>query len=97
MLADFERTRDSDPLVIQGAAESQATKLLTALDNAKAITRGADGNVRIRAGCSIPTWLPQTPTIAKLGSVMHAGLVRAEVGDSEISVVERPNKGTKQA
>jgi hypothetical protein len=80
VLADFERVRDSDPLLANGAADSQATKLLDALEGEKAITRDAKGIVRLRAGGSIPNWLPQTPTLAKLASVMREALERAEQG-----------------
>lgn len=74
-LADFERVRESDPLLVQGISEAQ--KLLQALENEGAITRDAKGIVRLRVGGTIPNWLPQTPTLAKLASVMRAGLVQA--------------------
>lgn len=95
-LADFERVRRADPLLVQGA--SQAPKLLEALENERVITRDAKGIVRLRAGSSIPNWLPQTPTLAKLASVMRAGLEQAENGASTTSAVERPPTGkTKRA
>lgn len=86
--ADFEGVRDSDPLLREGAAESQATKLLAALATAKAITQDAKGIIRLRAGGSIPNWLPQTPTLAKLASMMRGALERAEHGASAASTVE---------
>ena len=90
-LADFERVRKSDPLLLQGT--SDASKLLQALENEKVITRDAKGIVRLRAGTAIPNWLPQTPTLAKLASVMRAGLEQAEVGASTTSTVEKVPTG----
>lgn len=81
-LADFEKVRESDPLLAQGA--SNAPKLLQALENEKTITRDPKGIVWLRAGSSIPNWLPQTPTLAKLASVMRAGLEQPEAGASTI-------------
>ncbi|WP_437533141.1 N-6 DNA methylase [Sorangium sp. So ce726] len=92
-LADFERVRDSDPLLAEGTADSQATKLLDALENEKAITRDAKGIVRLRAESSIPNWLPQTPTLAKIASVMHTALERAERGASTTPAAEKPPAG----
>jgi hypothetical protein len=86
-LADFEQVRNADPLLAQGS--SQSVKLLDALENEKAITRDAHGIVRLRAGSSIPNWLPQTRMLTKLASVMLAGLERAELGASKISAVEK--------
>lgn len=95
-LADFERVRKSDPLLAQGASE--ASKLLQALENEKAITRDAKGIVRLRAGGTIPSWLPQTPTLAKLASVMQAGLDQAEAGASTTTAVgEVPTEKAKRA
>ena len=71
-LEDFERVRESDPLLAQGV--SDASRLLKALENENVITRDTKGIVRLRAGRPIPNWLPQTPTLAKLASVMRAGL-----------------------
>ncbi len=88
-LADFERARDADPLLANSAADSQAAKLLDALEDEKAITRDAKGIVRLRAGGSIPNWLPQTPTLAKLASVMRGALERAEQGVSTAPAVEQ--------
>jgi hypothetical protein len=96
-LADFERVRSSDPLLVRGAAESQTSKLLAALEDAKAITRDANGVVRLRAGGSIPNWLPQTPTLAKLASVMRPGLERADVGVPEAPAAETPLGKAKPA
>lgn len=79
-LADFARVRESDPLLAQGV--SDASKLLQALENEKVITRDAKGIVRLRAGSTLPNWLPQTPTLAKLASVMRAGLEQAAGGES---------------
>lgn len=93
-LADFERVRDADLLLAQGA--SQALKLLDALENEKAITRDTQGVVRLRAGSSIPNWLPQTPALAKLASVMRAGLERAELGAST-PAVEKPTGKAQSA
>lgn len=90
-LADFERVRDADPLLAQGA--SQATKLIQALENEKVITRDAEGIVRLRAGSSIPNWLPQTPTLAKLASMMRAGLEQADADASTTPSVERVPSG----
>lgn len=84
-LTNFERVRDSDPLLAQGA--SDAAKLLQTLDDNKVITRDTKGIVRLRAGGTIPNWLPQTPTLAKLASVMRAGL-DAAVGASTAPAVE---------
>ncbi|OJY31032.1 MAG: restriction endonuclease [Myxococcales bacterium 68-20] len=95
-LADFERVRESDPLLAQGA--SDAPKLLQALENEKAITRDAKGLVRLRAGSTIPNWLPQTPTLAKLASLMRAGLKQAEAGASMTPAVEKvPTRKAKRA
>jgi hypothetical protein len=90
-LADFERVRESDALLAQGA--SDAPKLLQALENEKAITRDAKGIVRLRTGSTIPKWLPQTPTLAKLASVMQAGLEQAETGASTTPAVEKALTG----
>jgi hypothetical protein len=79
-LGDFERARDSEPLLAAGAADSQATKLLAALETAKAITQDAKGLVRLRAGASIPSWLPQTSILAKVASAMRSALEEAEHG-----------------
>lgn len=87
-LEDFERVRDADPLLADGAADSQATKLLDALEHEKAITRDAKGLVRLRAGGSIPHWLPQIPTLAKLAIKMREALERAERGVGSKPVVE---------
>lgn len=90
-LVDFERVRDADPLLAQGV--SQAPKLLEALENEKVITRDAKGVLRLRAGCAIPNWLPQTPTLAKLASVMRAGLEQAEQDVSAALAVEKAPAG----
>jgi hypothetical protein len=96
-LADFEGIRDADPLLADGAADSQVTKLLDALENEKAITRDTKGVVRLRAGASIPNWLPQTPTLAKLASVMREALERAEQGATTTPAVERvPTRTAKR-
>ncbi|MBL8679272.1 MAG: N-6 DNA methylase [Myxococcales bacterium] len=87
-LAEFERIRSSDPLLQQGASDTST--LLQALENEKLITRDARGIVRLRAGKSIPNWLPQTPTLAKLVRVMRAGLDRAEARQSATSTIEVP-------
>lgn len=85
-LANFERVRESDPLLAQGS--SSAPKLLQALENERVITRDAKGIVRLRAGSTIPSWLPQTPTLAELAGVMRAGLEQAETGASTTPAVE---------
>jgi hypothetical protein len=90
-LAEFERVRGSDTLLTEGA--SDATKLLQALENEKAITRDAKGIARLRAGSTIPSWLPQTPTLAKLANLMKAGLEQAEAGASTAPVVEKVPTG----
>lgn len=90
-LATFERIRESDPLLGQGA--SDATKLLQALENEKIITRDAKGIVRLRAGHLIPNWLPQTPTIAKLASVMQAGLEQSGAGVATTATGEKVATG----
>jgi len=87
-LAEFERARASDPLLGQGT--SQMPELLEALENEKVITRDAKGIVRLRGGSSIPNWIPQTPTLARLVSAMRLGLERAELGASTTPAVERP-------
>ncbi|AKF86362.1 hypothetical protein MFUL124B02_25795 [Myxococcus fulvus 124B02] len=94
-LADFERVRESDPLLAQGT--SQAPQLLDALENEKAITRDAKGIVRLRAGSAIPNWLPQTPTLTKLASVMRAGLERAEDRAATTPAIEKPAGKVKHA
>jgi hypothetical protein len=86
-LTDFEQVHASDPLLAQGA--SDASKLLQALENEKVITRDSKGIVRLRAGSTIPNWLPQTPTLAKLASVMRAGLEQAEAGASTAPAFEK--------
>ncbi|MBL0195277.1 MAG: hypothetical protein IPQ09_13800 [Myxococcales bacterium] len=87
----FERVRGTDPLLAQGA--SQATKLLQALENEKIITRDGTGTVRLRAGSTIPNWLPQTPTLTRLASVMQAGLEQADAGASTTPAVEKVPTG----
>jgi hypothetical protein len=67
--------------------------LLEALENEKVITRDAKGIVRLRAGGAIPNWLPQTPMLAKLASVMRAGLDRAEAGASTTPALEKVPTG----
>lgn len=95
-LADFERVCESDPLLAQGA--SDASKLLQALDNEETITRDANGIARLRAGSTIPNWLPQTPTLAKLASVMRAGLEQADASASTTPAVEElPTRKAKRA
>jgi hypothetical protein len=92
-LAEFERVRDSDQLLAQGAAGSHAHKLLEALENERAVTRDAKGIVRLRAGGSTPNWLPQTRRLAQLASVMRAGLERAEQGASTSAVSKKVSGG----
>lgn len=65
------------------------SRLLQALENEKVITRGAKGIVKLRPDSTIPNWLPQTPTLTKLASVMHAGLEHAESGAATTPVVEK--------
>lgn len=86
-LADFERVRASDPLLAEGV--SDASMLLGALESEGVITRDAKGIARLRAGSALPNWLPQTPTLAKLASIMRAGLERAEAGAEAAPVVEK--------
>jgi hypothetical protein len=88
-LADFQRLRESDPLLSQGVSDT--SKLLQALE--KVITRDAKGVVKLRAGSTIPNWLPQTPTLAKLASVMRAGLEQAESGAATTPDVEKAPVG----
>lgn len=95
-LADFERVRESDPLLVDGTEDSQAAKLLDALENEKVITRDAKGIVRYRSAGSIPNWLPQTPTLTKLASLMHGALDRAEQG-ATASVEKAPVGKAKRA
>lgn len=92
-LAEFERIRDSDELLAERATDSQAPKLLAALESEEAITRDAKGVVRVRAGCSIPNWLPQTATLARLATVMRAGLEQAERGATATTVGEKVTSG----
>ncbi|MBP0588718.1 SAM-dependent DNA methyltransferase [Paraburkholderia sp. LEh10] len=87
-LAYFEQIRSSDPILTDGAAESKATNLLAALETAKAITQDSKGIVRLHAGGTIPAWLPQTPVLAKLASVLRSGIERAEQGASTTLTVE---------
>jgi hypothetical protein len=95
-LGDFERVHASDPLLAQGV--SDGSKLLHALENEKSITRDMNGIARLRAGSIVPYWLPQTPTLAKLASVMRAGLEQAEAGTSKTPAVEKMPVGkTKRA
>jgi len=90
-LADFQRIRESDPLLSQGT--SNALNLLQALENEKVITRDAKGIVRLRVGCSIPNWLPLTSTLAKLASVMRAGLDHAEAKAATTPALEKVPTG----
>ncbi|MCL2726632.1 MAG: hypothetical protein FWD69_19605 [Polyangiaceae bacterium] len=92
-LANFERLHESDPLLAQGT--SQAPKLLEALENEKAITRDPKGIVRPRVGGSIPNWLPQTPTLTKLASVMREGLDRADAGASTPAVEKQTGRAKR--
>jgi hypothetical protein len=85
-LADLERIRASDPLLTQGT--SDLPRLLQALENEKVITRDAKGIVKLRPDSTIPNWVPQTPTLTKLASVMHAGLEHAESRAATTPVVE---------
>ena len=95
-LADFERIRESDPLLAQGT--SDASKLLQGLENEQVITRDAKGIARPRAGRTIPNWLPQTPTLARLASVMRTGLEQSEAGGSRAPAVENaPARKAKRA
>jgi hypothetical protein len=94
VLADFERIHASDPLLAQGT--SNAPNLLLALENEKAITRDAEGIVRVHAGGAIPNWLPQTPTLAKLTNVMRVGLEQAESGVTTTTVVENVPDGKEK-
>lgn len=77
-LDEFERVRGVDPLLLDGAVDSQTTKLLDALENENAITRDANGVARLRPEGTIPNWLPQTPILGKLASVMLDALRHAE-------------------
>ena len=93
-LAEFQRVRGSDSLLTQGA--SKAVELLGALENEGAITRDAKGIVKLHTGGSIPNWLPRTPMLAKLASLMRAGLDRAEAGTSATPAAEKPTGKTKR-
>lgn len=84
-LADLERIRASDPLLTQGT--SDVPRLLQALENEKVITRDVKGIVKLRPDSTIPNWLPQTPTLTKLASVMHGGLEHPESGAATTPVV----------
>ncbi len=77
-LNDFRRVRDSDPLLSAGAAESQTSHLLAALETAKAITHDAKGIVRRRVDGAVPSWLPQTAMLTELARVMRVALDEAE-------------------
>jgi hypothetical protein len=92
-LLSFEHIRESALLVAKDASQSQVTKLLDALENERAVTRDSKGVVRIRAGSSIPNWLPQTPALASLASAMLAALERAEKGAASSPVVEKARGG----
>jgi hypothetical protein len=81
-LSEFERVRSCDALIEFGALGGQVPRLLDALENERAITRSTNGTVRLRAGGSIPNWLPQTPIVNKLARLMREGLERAERGSS---------------
>jgi len=97
-LEDFERVRGADPLLASGAGESQTTRLLDALENERAITRDANGIARRPAGGSIPGWLPQTPSLAKLATLMRGPLEHAEQGAASAPDVESVSPGeSKQA
>lgn len=93
-LADFERVRASDPLLAQGT--SNAPNLLQALENEGIITRDTKGIVRLHAGGIVPNWLPQTPTLAKLASVMRVGLEQAEIGASMATAAEDVQGGKEK-
>lgn len=95
VLADFEQVRGSYPLLAQGT--SQTSKLLDALENEGTITRDVKGLVRLRADGSIPNWLPQTPTLAKLASVMRVGLEYAEAGASKPPAGEKSTEKAERA
>jgi hypothetical protein len=90
-LADFASAHESDPLLAQGT--SNASALLQALVSEKVITLDEKGIARLRAGSSTPNWLPQTPTLARLASVMRAGLEQAEAGDSTTVEFEKSPTG----
>ena len=97
-LMDFKHIRESDALLAEGAADSQAFRLLDALETAKAVTQDSKGNVRVRQGGTIPTWLPQTSALAKLASVLSGGLERAERGASVTHAAETiPTEKAKRA
>jgi hypothetical protein len=84
---EFERIRNGDQLLTTGAPDSEVGKLLDSLENEKAVTRDPTGIVRVRAGAAIPGWLPLTPTLSRLASVMREPLERAELGaDSSLTV-----------
>lgn len=85
-LTDFQRILESDGLLGQGSSDT--SKVLQALENEKVITRDPKGVVRIAAGSVIPSWLPQTPTLAKLASLLRAGLVHSESGTTATAVTE---------
>ncbi|MGV0133610.1 Eco57I restriction-modification methylase domain-containing protein [Burkholderia gladioli] len=97
-LMDFKHIRESDALLAEGAADSQAFRLLDALETAKVVTQDSKGNVRVRLGGTIPTWLPQTSALAKLASVLSGGLERAERGASATHAAETiPTEKAKRA
>lgn len=93
--AEFEGVRESDPLLVQGL--SNASTLLQALEGEKAITRDAKGVVRLRIGGTVPSWLPQTPLIAKLANVMQGGLEQAEADGSANPAIEIEKASTGKA
>lgn len=94
-LADFERERESDPLLAQGT--STLSNLLQLLDGDKVITSDAKGAVRLRSGSVLPNWLPQTAALAKLATVMKRGLDQAEAGQSTTAVETVPTGKAKRA
>ena len=94
-LAEFERVRHSDPLLNEGSSDVDA--LLRALENERAITLDASGVVRLRAGAAVPNWLPQTPTLSRLASVLLAGLAQADVSASTTAPVEAARRKAKPA
>lgn len=92
-LADFQNILNADPLLARNAEASLATKLLDVLETEKAVTRDSKGVVRERAGASLPKWLPQTPILGNLGSIILPALERAEAGVEISTAVDTVRTG----
>ncbi|WP_433704189.1 Eco57I restriction-modification methylase domain-containing protein [Paraburkholderia sacchari] len=96
-LTEVEHAHDADALLAVGATDSKIQNLLDALEVAKAVTRDASGKVRVSASGLIPTWLPQTPTLVRLASVMRDGLEKAERGANPTRAVDSGPTGKEKS